>query len=100
MNRSSVAISSAGKFFVGGRPVTVDDRPRTNGLPDKRHQVRIVALLNLSNPDSPETFGLKHFDGNDNQRLGGVALASSRRDWGLPICERKVGLIDFNLSMK
>jgi hypothetical protein len=78
----------------------MNDCPRTNRLPDKRHQVLRVALINLSNSDSPETFGAQHFNGNDYERLGGVALASSRNDWALPIGQRKVGFIDFNFSME
>jgi hypothetical protein len=58
----------------------------------------MVTAINLSNSDSPEAFGAQHFNGNDNERLGGVALASSRNDWGLPIGERKVGFINFNFS--
>jgi hypothetical protein len=60
----------------------------------------MVALINLSNPDSPEAFGLKHFDSNDHEHLGGVAFAPDRRNWGLPIGERKVGFVDFNLSLE
>jgi len=100
MNRLSVLISGGVEFSVGRRPITVNDRPRTNRLPDKRDQVLIVALSNLPNPDSPETFGLKHFDSDDHEYLGGVAFAPDRRNWDLPICERKVCFIDFNLSME
>ncbi len=65
----------------------MNNRSRTNGLPDERHQVLIVAIRNLPNPDSPETFGLKHFDSNDNERLCGVAFAPNRRNRGFSVCE-------------
>ena len=62
--------------------------------------MRKIASINLPNSDSPEAFWVQHLNGNNNQCLGGVALASSGTDWGLPICERKVSFIDFNFSME
>lgn len=100
MDRAAVSISGIVEFSVCGRSITVNDRPRTNGLLDERHQVLIIAIGNLPNPDSSEPFGLEHFDGNDYARLGGVALASNRRNGGFPISEGKVGLIDFNFSVE
>lgn len=100
MYRSSVSISGSVEFSISGRPITVNNRSRTNGLLDKRHQVLIVAIRNLPNPDSPETLGLKHLDGNDNERLCGVAFAPNRRNWGFPVGKGKVGLIDFNFSVE
>jgi hypothetical protein len=60
----------------------------------------IVAALNWSNPNSPETFGVQYFNGHDHQHLGGIALASNGTDWVLPIGERKVSFIDFNLALE
>jgi len=36
----------------------------------------------LLNPNSPETLRLKHFDSNDHECLGGVALTSNCRNRG------------------
>jgi len=58
MNRSSVSISDFIELSVGGRSVTMNDRVTTNGLPDKRHQVIMIAMRNLSNSDSSEALGL------------------------------------------
>src|SRR6266853_3345644 len=100
MNRSSMLISGFFEVSVSGRAIAVNDRPHTDGLLNKWHQVLIVALIDLSNSDSPEALGLQHFNGNDNQHLRGVAFATSCKDWGLPARERKVCFINFNLSME
>ena len=100
MNRATVSISGIVKFSVGGRSITVNNRTRTNRLLDKKEQVFIVAIRNLLNPNSPEPFGLKHFDGNDNKRLCGLALATDRRNWRFPIGEGEEGLIDFHFSVQ
>lgn len=100
MNRAAVSKSGIVEFSVSGRSIAVNNRPRTNGLLDEGHQVLIVAIGNLPNPDSSKPFGLKHFDGNDNARLCGVALAPSRRNGGFPVSEGKVGFIDFNFSVE
>jgi hypothetical protein len=60
----------------------------------------VIATLNSLNPYSSEPFGLQHFHRDDNQYLGGIALAPYWTDWVDSISECKIGLIDLNFSVE
>lgn len=60
----------------------------------------MVTTINLLHSYSSKTFGLQHLYRDGNQHFGGVAFAANSTYRGYPICQRKIGFIDFNLPVE